>query len=67
MFCYTCPTCGKVTVVERREDAPQRPFCCQRCRLIDLGKWFNGEYVISDPLPVDPAEWDPDAPGDQPE
>jgi endogenous inhibitor of DNA gyrase (YacG/DUF329 family) len=26
------------------------PFCSQRCRLIDLGKWFGEENVISDPL-----------------
>jgi endogenous inhibitor of DNA gyrase (YacG/DUF329 family) len=42
--------------VERREDLPTRPFCCRRCKLIDLGKWFNEDYVISDPLPVDPDE-----------
>ncbi len=26
------------------------PFCSQRCRLIDLGKWLGGEQVISEPL-----------------
>jgi endogenous inhibitor of DNA gyrase (YacG/DUF329 family) len=26
------------------------PFCSQRCRLIDLGKWFNEEHKVSDPL-----------------
>ncbi|HEY5233462.1 MAG TPA: DNA gyrase inhibitor YacG [Verrucomicrobiae bacterium] len=26
------------------------PFCSQRCKLIDLGKWFNGEHAISEPL-----------------
>ncbi len=32
------------------EDAP---FCSDRCRLIDLGKWASGEYRISSPI-LDP-------------
>jgi endogenous inhibitor of DNA gyrase (YacG/DUF329 family) len=31
-------------------DDPYMPFCSDRCRLIDLGKWASGEYVISTPL-----------------
>ena len=26
------------------------PFCSDRCRLIDLGKWASGAYVISSPV-----------------
>jgi hypothetical protein len=26
------------------------PFCSQRCKLVDLGQWFDGEHVISTPL-----------------
>ena len=26
------------------------PFCSDRCRLIDLGKWASGGYVISSPI-----------------
>ncbi len=29
---------------------PHMPFCSDRCRLIDLGKWASEEYVISTPL-----------------
>ena len=29
---------------------PEFPFCSQRCRLIDLGKWASGAYVISNPV-----------------
>ena len=29
---------------------PEFPFCSERCRLIDLGKWASGGYVISIPL-----------------
>jgi len=29
------------------EDNPFRPFCSERCRLMDLGKWASGEYRIA--------------------
>ena len=29
---------------------PDFPFCSDRCRLIDLGKWASGGYVISSPV-----------------
>lgn len=29
---------------------PEFPFCSERCRVIDLGKWASGGYVISSPL-----------------
>ncbi len=38
-----CPICGKDSVWE---DNPFRPFCSERCRLIDLGKWASGDYRI---------------------
>ncbi|MGD8175489.1 DNA gyrase inhibitor YacG [Marinimicrobium sp. ARAG 43.8] len=48
-----CPTCGKTV---RWTDAfPYRPFCSERCKLIDLGEWASenhkipGEPVIPDP------------------
>jgi uncharacterized protein len=41
-----CPTCR--TLVLR--DHPEFPFCSERCRLIDLGKWASGAYVISTPI-----------------
>jgi len=55
---YYCPTCKKVTRVELREDAIDRPFCSERCKLIDLHHWFAGDYVISDPLTSDPESLD---------
>jgi endogenous inhibitor of DNA gyrase (YacG/DUF329 family) len=50
-----CPTC-------RREidwtDSPFRPFCSERCRLIDLGAWLSEKRAI----PADPhAESDSDS------
>ena len=41
-----CPTCKK-PVKSRDADFP---FCSDRCRLIDLGKWASGAYVISSPV-----------------
>ena len=29
---------------------PEFPFCSDRCRVIDLGKWASGGYVISSPM-----------------
>jgi endogenous inhibitor of DNA gyrase (YacG/DUF329 family) len=46
-----CPTCK--TIVPK--DAADFPFCSERCRLIDLGKWASGGYVISTPV-TDPEE-----------
>jgi uncharacterized protein len=40
-----CPICKKPV---KATDA-DFPFCSDRCRLIDLGKWASGAYVISSP------------------
>jgi uncharacterized protein len=48
-----CPICRKPS--ERGN--PDYPFCSERCRLIDLGKWSSEEYVISTPVrPEDIAQ-----------
>jgi endogenous inhibitor of DNA gyrase (YacG/DUF329 family) len=44
-----CPICKAVVPL----DSPDVPFCSDRCRLIDLGKWASGEYRISSPI-LDP-------------
>jgi uncharacterized protein len=44
-----CPTCGML-VHAGDEDFP---FCSDRCRKIDLGKWASGVYKISSPI-LDP-------------
>ena len=40
----TCPACKKEA---KWDDNPFRPFCSERCRLIDLGKWASEEYRIA--------------------
>jgi endogenous inhibitor of DNA gyrase (YacG/DUF329 family) len=44
-----CPTCR--TIVMRSDE--YFPFCSDRCRLIDLGKWASGAYKITSPV-LDP-------------
>ena len=44
-----CPTCRKVVLASD----PDFPFCSDRCRLLDLGKWASGDYKISSPI-LDP-------------
>jgi endogenous inhibitor of DNA gyrase (YacG/DUF329 family) len=52
-----CPTCGKP--VEWKEN-PFRPFCSERCQLVDLGRWVEGEYrVPGEPLPPEANEPSP--------
>ena len=40
----TCPTCGKA--VDWTPAARWRPFCSERCKLIDFGAWANESYRI---------------------
>lgn len=42
-----CPTCRKTGAWLAGDYGP---FCSQRCKLIDLGKWLGGEHAISEPL-----------------
>ncbi len=42
----TCPSCGKKVEWTLRELF--RPFCSERCKLIDLGEWATEGYAIAD-------------------
>ncbi|MBF0256008.1 MAG: DNA gyrase inhibitor YacG [Gammaproteobacteria bacterium] len=42
-----CPTCS--TSVEWSDKSPWRPFCSERCKLIDLGEWFAENHRIASP------------------
>jgi endogenous inhibitor of DNA gyrase (YacG/DUF329 family) len=39
-----CPRCGKG--VEWGPQSPWRPFCSERCKLIDLGAWATEKYRV---------------------
>ena len=42
-----CPTCEQPFDSER---SAALPFCSERCRLVDLGRWLNEDYG----LPIEP-------------
>ena len=50
-----CPTCG--APVEWTPENAQRPFCSERCKLIDLGAWASESYRV-------PVQEAPDAVSD---
>jgi endogenous inhibitor of DNA gyrase (YacG/DUF329 family) len=39
----SCPVCLKIF---NYYDSEFRPFCCERCRFIDLGQWLNETYKV---------------------
>ena len=51
-----CPRCGEPASLEKTNRF--RPFCSERCKLIDLGAWASGQYAI----PAADDESDPEEP-----
>ena len=48
----SCPQCGKEVVWS--EESRFRPFCSERCKMIDLGQWANENYrIATDEPPLD--------------
>jgi uncharacterized protein len=57
-----CPRCGAQALYA--PENPWRPFCSERCRMIDLGAWASESYRV--PVPADaPSEAPPDADPDE--
>ncbi len=42
-----CPTCSKEFAIEALDDLPSFPFCSDRCRLVDLGRWIDGRVRLA--------------------
>jgi uncharacterized protein len=58
-----CPNCGQPA---QWQDNPYRPFCSERCKLIDFGRWANEEYrVPAEPAQTNDSEEKDDAPRDE--
>lgn len=53
-----CPQCHTPVAWQGN---PHRPFCSQRCRLIDLGQWVDEGYRIPGPVQGQPGEEDIDS------
>lgn len=51
-----CPTCQKP--VEWSVESPWRPFCSERCKMIDLGEWADeGHRIPGEPsYPLDDTD-----------
>jgi endogenous inhibitor of DNA gyrase (YacG/DUF329 family) len=56
-----CPVCS--AAVPWTEASSFRPFCSERCRMIDLGDWAAERHVIPG-SPVDPTDPANQSPGD---
>ena len=46
-----CPTCGGDSIYAASN--PYRPFCCERCKNIDLGAWANENFRVQEETPPD--------------
>jgi hypothetical protein len=56
-----CPLCKK-----KFETSPWDPFCSERCKLIDLGNWASGRYMVSRPIgPEDEEDLEEQRAGDE--
>jgi uncharacterized protein len=62
MFRVRCPICSRDMEVRDRSEWPNFPFCSERCRIIDLGRWLGGGYRV----PAPPADAEPDEGDNEP-
>jgi len=46
MSIIECRRCGKLLQYQQLKDLPFFPFCSKRCKLVDLGQWFNEEHRL---------------------
>jgi uncharacterized protein len=51
MKSFKCPICQKK--VDWLPTNAFKPFCSERCRLIDLGAWADGTYSVPTDTPLD--------------
>lgn len=64
MVVMTCPICKRD--FDKSAATARPPFCSERCKLIDLGRWLNGSYQIpvtaadEDEAPPASDNFDPD-------
>ena len=59
-----CPIC-KRPVADEGPDRPKTyPFCTERCKLVDLGRWLDGKYQIPVVEHEQEADHDPHQPSD---
>jgi uncharacterized protein len=50
-----CPICD-AAMPGNWQEYPDYPFCSARCRKIDLGRWLDQKYRVTDPAPPDDTD-----------
>jgi uncharacterized protein len=45
-----CPECRRSFAFRNLKEQPYAPFCSERCKLIDLGRWLSDEYAVVEDL-----------------
>jgi endogenous inhibitor of DNA gyrase (YacG/DUF329 family) len=41
-----CPICKREVEEPKPDERSYFPFCSERCKLVDLGRWLDGRYQI---------------------
>jgi hypothetical protein len=49
MIQVSCPICDRAVKGASRAELPYLPFCSERCKTIDLGRWLGEKYRITVP------------------
>ena len=53
-----CPQCGQDVPWQQKQQ--WKPFCCERCKLIDLGEWASEGHVIGgESIEIDDDQFNP--------
>lgn len=55
---FKCPICQKPVAKPILGQASFFPFCSERCRMVDLGKWLDSEYRVAAVETEDPDDRD---------
>ena len=61
MASRACSICGKPLAEPPNSATESSPFCSERCRLIDLGRWLGERYRVASPLQSGADHDEPDA------
>ena len=63
MLTVSCPICGRRMEAQSLAEWPFFPFCSERCKTIDLGRWLGETYRIPAEEPEDERSFEqPDLP-----
>lgn len=54
----TCPICEAALPAQSSSEVPTFPFCSERCRNVDLFRWWDGRYSIVESIDDRPDKED---------